>query len=109
MSKIRRPTEFRKTTLAQELTEILPPETPPPTSPGAYRMVQILVPPESTCAFSLDHPTPGEAGPNRTYDLLQISSNAFARFRMLPDQRLFGASLSALAQAGVIVQYLEEG
>lgn len=103
----RRPTEFRKTTLSQELTEILPPETPQPNAPGAYRLVQILVPAEPQCVFSLDHPTPGEAGPNRTYDLLQVPPVAVV-FRMLPDQRLFGASLSALAQAGLIVQYLDE-
>jgi hypothetical protein len=107
MAKIRLPTEFRRATLAQELKEILPAEAGTP-GPGAYRQVQILVPLEPECRFSLDHPTPGEAGPNRTYDLLTVPPQGFVRFRMLPHQRLFGASSSSVAFAGLIVQYLDE-
>lgn len=107
MSKrIRRKTEFRRTTLSQELTEILPAE--PMAEPGAYRLVQILVPPAPECRFSLDEPTPAQAGPDRTYDLLVIPPIARVEFRMLPDQRLFGASADGMALAGLVVQYLTE-
>jgi hypothetical protein len=104
--KVRRPTEFRRTTLSQELTEILPAEADAP--PGSYRKVQVLVPDAPQCVYSLDEPTPAQAGPDRTYDLLPLPPGGFTRFNMLPHQRLFGASLAGLAQAGLIVQYAEE-
>ncbi len=104
----RRKTEFLKTTLAQELRLILGPENPLPPSPKAYRRVVIMVPPTPACVYSLDHPSPEEAGPNRTYDLPIIQAPRTHEITVGSSQRLYAACRAGMAEAALIVEYVEE-
>lgn len=93
-------------TLTQELRAILLPEAQAPRA-GAYRKIIIMVPSDPVCFFTLDHPTPGEAGPNRTYDLPIITPPRTDGIPLLPDQCLYAACKVGLAEASLIVEYLD--
>jgi hypothetical protein len=104
--RIRRPTELKRVTASQELEEVLGPELDAP--PGTYREVQILTPANPAMVFTLDHPTPGEAGLNRKYDLPPFPPDQRIPLKLLPEQRIYGAAETGKAHALFVIEYLEE-
>jgi hypothetical protein len=104
--RIRKPAELRRCTADQQLREVLGPELDVPD--GSYRKVQICTPREPAMVFTIDHPTPEEAGPNRKYDLPPLPPDQRFPVRLLKNQRLYAAAQTGEAFAVLIIEYLEE-
>jgi hypothetical protein len=104
--RIRKPVEFLRAPMGQELREVLGPEDDAPT--GTYRKVQILTPAQPAMVFTVDHPTPEEAGPNRKYDLPPVPPGVVIPIHLLPNQRLYAAAQVGMGFAMLVVEYMEE-
>ena len=105
MKKLRKATEILRCQVKQELREILGVEDAPEDT---LRRVSVLVPASPTCFLSIDHPTPLEAGPDRTYDLPELPPSVVIRFWLRREQRLFAAAKAGMGTLGLVVEYSEE-
>ena len=106
MRVLRKPTEMIRARVKQELREILPAETGAPEE--ALRRVTVLVPASPAIMFTIDHPTPLEAGPNRTYDVPELPPSQVFRFWLRREQKLYAASKSGMGVVSLVVEYSEE-
>jgi hypothetical protein len=104
--RIRKPAELKRCTADQQLREVLGPELDAPD--GTYRKVQICTPREPAMVFTIDHPTPDEAGPNRKYDLPPLPSGQCIPVCLMPNQRIYAAAQTGEAFAVLVIEYLEE-
>ena len=107
MSKLRKPTEAIHRRIDQQLREILGPEEGGGLE-GTWRQVLILVPPSPGVHFSIDAPTPDEAGPNRLYDVPRLYAGAYTPIDLQPDQCLYAGTDSEHAAITLVVHYREE-
>jgi hypothetical protein len=58
--------------------------------------------------FSIDHPTPLEAGPNRLYDLPELPPGQVFRFWLRREQCLYAGTKSGMGVLSLVVEYSEE-
>lgn len=75
---------------------------------GTYRKVQILTPAQPAMVFTIDHPTPEEAGPNRKYDLPPFPPGQVIPVHLQANQRLYAAAQNGMGFAMLVIEYLEE-
>lgn len=102
---LRKPTEISRVTCTQELRLLVGPEDNAPE--GSERNIQLLVPAGSEFRFSIDHPSPLEAGPNRNYKIAVVPSGQTVEFRLQRHQVIYGQTDDRIGEASVIIEYLE--
>lgn len=100
---IRKPTEFIRTTLSQEIRVILGPEEG--VSSTSIRRVQILVPESPKMSAVLDV-TPEYCGLDREYKLPTMPPGAQIKFDLLPHQWIIACANEKFVEASLIVEYL---
>jgi hypothetical protein len=103
--KVRKPTYLGRVTVDQQLQMVLDVEEAPA---GTYRSVQLLIPNSPQFHFTIDHPTPNEAGPNRNYKTTPVPPGAQITFCLQPHQKLYAHVTKGEGFAGIIIEYLEE-
>ncbi len=102
---LRKPTEIRRITCTQELNLLVDAEHDAPS--GTERNIQLLVPDGAIFRFSIDSPTPLEAGPNRPYKLSLMPSGQTIEFRLQPEQMVYGQVDAGIGESSVIIEYVE--
>jgi hypothetical protein len=113
--RLRKATQSLRATVSQEFREILADD--PDAPEGAYRHLQILVPPAPDVVFVLTPDTHWELeananvmrklGANRTYKGVVFPSKAQITMCIGSDQRLWAASEDGVAEVGLLVEYRE--
>jgi hypothetical protein len=73
-----------------------------------YRAVQILIPNSPQLGFTIDHPTPDEAGPNRNYKIPEVPPGAQITFHLQPQQRLYACAFTGQGFPSLLIEYLED-
>lgn len=104
MHKLYKPTLWDRTTVTQEIREILPPESRAPQ--GSVRRVQLVVPPSPVVYAKIDG-DPVAIGLNRSYKLPVASPNATIEFTLQPHQNIVAAAKVGFAEISIIVEYVE--
>lgn len=90
--------------MSQEIRPIIGPEENAPD--GTWRRVHLIVPMDPKMFADLDK-TPEWYGLNRTYKLPAMCSGNTIIFTLMPHQSLVAASEEGIAEASIIVEYLE--
>lgn len=101
--QLRRSSVFDRTTVSQEIRQIVEPEVGAP--PGSWREVQLLIPLEPVCFVTLEPDAAQKFGVNRTYKLPVIPPGAQVTINILADQGVWAAAKSGMALIAVTVEF----
>ena len=100
---LRKPSVFDRTTVSQEIRQIVEPEAG--AAPGSWREVQLLIPLEPVCFVTLEPDAASKFGVDRTYKLPVIPPGAQVTINLLPGQGVWAAAKSGFALIAVTVEF----
>jgi hypothetical protein len=109
MRHLRKPTESYRATVDLQAREIVSAELQAP--PGAIRRVRLLVPPGPRCAFSIDRPTPDEAGPGRAFLFVNLPTDIVMPIYLQAHQTINALTVpgtGGMVELGVVIEYFDE-